>query len=614
MIGEDVSIYDLETKTFGKPDSSKDIMKVFGCYSYKYKKCYVLKDKEQIKKFINVHKFMVGFNNIGTRIRQGYDNPILIREGFDLKYKMFLDLQNLFEDRANQMKIKKGMLGDLLMEYTLDYITRMLGLVDDNTAKEKIDYDIFKKDTWTKEEWIMINKYTKRDIEITKKLYEWVENYFKGFKQFLNKEDIRKKVYLTARLPKVAYKAICKAMNWEDTYGKHVEGEKSISGGYVAFPASEKFEGDIYCLDFNSLYPHIMIQCNLYGRQKEIKIGEEPGWNGGGVWKVNGSYRTDKICGVSLLLKNWYNERLKLKKIKDPGEYSLKIILNMTYGILDNSYYEKVCDKIAAQDCTMLGRQWTKYARKIFREKEYINCYTDTDSVYVKDPFNNKEKLMKVVKEIIDYIKSTVPFPQDTFDMGIDDEIKYMFFFKGKIKDEQHHEIDPDDFINKPKGLIKKNYIYVTKDNKVVIKNLGIRKKSNSLLSRKIFWDYLVPKVKEGEIKFSKTYIRNLIMELLQKDIKLACMRRNVGNYDQYPSKTSIQAQIARKYGSGIHFLIPITKGIGVGKGKKFCKLHEFNKQKLKIDDIDLLNVWSELSYFIKPVIVKNIFDYEEKK
>ena len=30
-------------------------------------------------------------------------------------------------------------------------------------------------------------------------------------------------------------------------------------------------------------------------------------------------------------------------------------------------------------------------------------------------------------------------------------------------------EMDEDDFINKPKGFIKKNYIYVTKDNRVII-------------------------------------------------------------------------------------------------------------------------------------------------
>ena len=53
-------------------------------------------------------------------------------------------------------------------------------------------------------------------------------------------------------------------------------------------------------------------------------------------------------------------------------------------------------------------------------------------------------------------------------------------FFKGKNKDDKDSdsEMDEQDFIDKPKGLLKKNYIYVTQDDRVVIKNLGIKKKS----------------------------------------------------------------------------------------------------------------------------------------
>jgi hypothetical protein len=67
---------------------------------------------------------------------------------------------------------------------------------------------------------------------------------------------------------------------------------------------------------------------------------------------------------------------------------------------------------------------------------------------------------------------------------------------------------------------------------------------------------------------------------LLTKDYTLAAMRKEVGNFDQYvKSQTSLPAQISQKYGSGIHFLVPNTKGIGIGKGKSFCTLEEFEKQ-----------------------------------
>jgi len=234
----------------------------------------------------------------------------------------------------------------------------------------------------------------------------------------------------------------------------------------------------------------------------------------------------------------------------------------------------------------------------------------NTDSVYIVDPFHNKQKMLEVKDKIINDIKATVPFPQNSFDMGVDDEIKYMFFFKGGNKDKDDAEFDTDDFINKNLGLMKKNYIYVTKDDRVVIKNLGIKKKSNTPLSRKIFWEHLVPKIKQGQIKFSKTYIKSLIHDLLEKDIKLMALRKDVGQIEQYKSQTSLEYQVALKYGSGIHFLIPNTRNIGVGKGKSYCTIEEFREKKLKIEDIDLSNVMKELDYFIKPPVVKDIFSF----
>ena len=200
------------------------------------------------------------------------------------------------------------------------------------------------------------------------------------------------------------------------------------------------------------------------------------------------------------------------------------------------------------------------------------------------------------------------------FELKLEHELKYAFFFKGKNESTVEADIgDVDDVINKEKGFLMKNYILVTTDNELIVKNLGVRKKSNSALSRKIFWDYLVPQIIEkGEVKFSRVYMRNLIQELLEKDISLIVMRKEVGDYAQYAksSPNGIQAQITKKYGPGIHFLVPNNRGIGIGKGKSYCKLEEFKERKLGIDSLDLDNVWKELEYFIKPTIAKNIFEY----
>lgn len=252
MDKEEVLIYDIECATVGpKPDADKDILKLFGFYSYKTGKHGIVPytDKKAIQKIIDNHKFLVGFNN------ENYDDPILKRSGISLEYKRIIDLRKIFKLRAGGMITKKGMLGNVLMRYSLDYITRFLDLVDEDTAKDEIDYDIFKKNSWTHEEVKKMREYTERDIEITKKLYEWVEDYFESFKDFVPENDVKKKYYLTDTIAKFAYKAICHALGWEPIYDsegiKNVNPEDKISGGYVAYPAGEKFEGDIYCLDFN---------------------------------------------------------------------------------------------------------------------------------------------------------------------------------------------------------------------------------------------------------------------------------------------------------------------------------------------------------------------------
>jgi len=196
------------------------------------------------------------------------------------------------------------------------------------------------------------------------------------------------------------------------------------------------------------------------------------------------------------------------------------------------------------------------------------------------------------------------------FELEVDYEIKYIFFFKGGKNVKEDEILDEDDFLNKPKNLLKKNYVFVTKDNKVVIKNLGIRKKSISPLSKKIFWEHLIFKIKEGKIKFTKSFLKRLIIDLLEKDITLAQFRKQVDNISAYKTETSLQYQISKKYGPGTHFLIPNIKGLGIGKGKHFCTMEEFKEKGLTIDDIDLDNFWKELEYFLKPPVTKNIFDF----
>lgn len=847
---EKILIYDIESKTLGaKPDIKTDVLRVFGAYSYITNKYYIIpaEDKKFITKLIEKHDFLIGFNN------KGYDNPVLENNGYNLNYKTIIDLREIFKKRAASMTAKGQILSKALMKYSLDFITKYLGLVDEDSSKADIDYNIFKKDKWTKKEIEQIKYYTKRDVEITKKLYEWVEQYFEAFKPFLPKEEVKKKRHITDTMAKFGYKANAHFMKWEATYNTEVFNqayvqEEKISGGYVAYPSQEKIsakeiidENDnkhykdlIIQEDFSSLYPHIMIMANLHDRNKD-----NTGWHGGDLFEVEGYYNDKKLGDMARLLRKWYHLRLKYKckgiledgtifKLKDSEkyvgkkylsppedeesldietvlitkdkaeelknyvfdkkEYTIKILLNLQYGILNHPYYELVYDSVAGGDCTRLGRQFVKYARKRYREEGYPIVYTDsvskntkislengeqiriedywdkytynnfddekqyrdckkliltcddnyknkltlpkkiirhktskkmyriilsnthtlevtddhslitidpesqklisvkpenlkninyvlvnkssridkknvlqlsnvnkkidkdfhlvrikdievyyqndyvydfsvdkyerfyandilvhnTDSWYFVDIYNDKDKYLKLKDDVIKEIKSSMPFPQLTFDADVDAVIKHIYFFKGKQEEKDTDvEMDDDDYKNKPKGLMKKNYIYVETDDSITIKNLGIAKKNITPLSKKIFWEKMKPRIIQGEIKFYKSEIHNWIIELLSKDLTLIYMRKDVKETKDYKkSKTGIQYQISKNYGPGIHFLIPNKRHVGIGKGVKYCSVEEFKELNMSIEDIDLSGVWKELKYFVKEPKTRSLFDY----
>jgi len=608
-----VLVWDCESAAdLGKPTSTHKL-RIFGCWSFDDEKYYLLYNEKEIRAMINRHKYLVGFNSVGGvyhgDVMDGYDTQLMYYNGFSdmihkdkdgifrFKKKTNIDAMLIFKKRAPAMKIKAGMLGDLLMRYSLDYISKTIGIVNEDSGKiGGFDYSLLKKepDEWTPEERKLIHDYTIRDLEVTKKMYIWLEDYFSSFKYYVSEDDIKNKSYLSSSTAVLTYKSICNDLKIKEEYSDN-KGKRAFIGGYVSYPAGEHFEGKIYCLDFNSLYPHIIMMCN-------VTEPDPNGWNGGKIFKPLGKYNEKTLGKIPELFIKLYNDRVKLKKEGDPREYALKIFLNSGYGIIANPCFSSVYSDPGGRDIPYLGRQFIKLARKRFKEAGYLNLANDTDSCYLLDPFDNKEKLLEVKDSIVKEIKDNVPFPVDTFDMGVDDEITDMWFFGGenKNKSEDDSSLDEDDIKNKQLGLLKKNYVYRTTDGKIKVKNLGVRKKSLSAISRKLFWEILVPRItEERKVKFSETYLKNLIRELLQTDISLAQIRYTAKPADSYKSSSQIQAQIAAKYGPGIHFLIPNTRGIGVGLNKNYCTLEEFNDAGLTIDDIDLTNVWKELSYFI---------------
>jgi len=413
-----VLIYDIECSCpSGKPDPNKDILKLFGCYSYITKKYYYLVNKEQIIKIIKQHDFIVGFNNIK------YDNAVLYNNGFsqdmrkndygDCSFKgtINIDLMDILKKRAPAMKVKAGMLGDLLMSFSLDFVTKIIGLVTEEDGKIKdFDYSVLAKDSWTAEEIIYIKDYLKRDLDVTMKLYEWLENYFDSFKTFVRQKDIDRKTYLTCSTATFAYKAACKAMDIKEEYDSTAVRDESFGGGYVALPICESFKGNILLFDFSSLYPNLFIMGNLFGNDCKCCTHDEK-WSGDEFFKMKGSYCTKKLAKAGEMLKKFYLDRVEMKKAGDNREYSCKIIINSLYGAVSNPVFKNIYNLTAAEDCTSLGRQFILYARKRFREEGYVLLMSDTDSIAVQVPDDkSKQDAQLLADYVVNELLTHMPF------------------------------------------------------------------------------------------------------------------------------------------------------------------------------------------------------------
>jgi len=219
----------------------------------------------------------------------------------------------------------------------------------------------------------------------------------------------------------------------------------------------------------------------------------------------------------------------------------------------------------------------------------------NTDSVYFKDnKKKSKGEIVQAIKDITYEIKSFTPFPQDTFGFALEEEIDYLEFFP-----------------NEETGTFgKKNYLYVTKNDKLVIKGLPIMKRNGLEVSKRVLKKLWPEIVKNRNCRFPVERIQTEIIEFLKEDMTLCSKAFAVKDASFYKKAGQIEAQISTMYGKGVHHLIPNTK-IGAGKSKRFCTFEE--AKKLTLNDLDLSLVYSNLEPFTigeVKVLQKGVFSW----
>ena len=188
-------VFDLETDSV---DSSNANLKFHGDICCDTGEITMLPHTKnvEISDRIKEAKILIGFNI------KNYDCPILERHGMSCDYKSIIDLyQCLAPNNFNSTK-NKNRLADInpglkLKNYKLDTIVKALGL--DDGGKDEIDYDIFKKDSWTEEELKIIYKYLEKDLVLEKKLFDWYRGIFKPLEKYLSPKVVARHKHLTCK-------------------------------------------------------------------------------------------------------------------------------------------------------------------------------------------------------------------------------------------------------------------------------------------------------------------------------------------------------------------------------------------------------------------------------
>lgn len=546
MERSDILIFDIETDSLDV-DSAK--MKWFGAYSYVDNKYHLLKytQKEEILSLIKRHSVFVGFNS------DSFDIPIIENNGYELIRKNKIDLLDISKKRLPSMK--KG-----CPNYKLKTICNFLDL--DEFGKGDIDYKIFQKDEWTQKEETEIKIYLKQDLVLTKKLFEWYSKQFEPLKKYLSFEDQNKLLHIKSSIASLSYRVICNMSGIECEFNdKKIIRKEKFEGGHHIEPRKNRVVGNIVSVDFVSAYPHAIIMNNIISKSNEMGKVEES-------------------------LKKIFNERLKAKECGDKVKSSAyKIVINSFYGLLGNYAFKNFYNPKDAGATTKYVRDWLKGLAKTLEENGFYVAYGFTDNVMCVIPeWSSKKQLQIIIDKYVNDIKNNVPFPQDTFKLEIEKEMKFIYFFA------------------------KNCYLWVDQKNKIKYKSTLLNKNTPRIVMD-VFNEYMSKKIiDELDISFTEKELKDKLREFLKNDISGAGEEYNVSELDSYKVKTSLHYQISEKYGPGKHFLIPNTAGVGVGKAKttkkkiglRYCTLEEFNENKLTYRDIDISQLIKHLKPFHK--------------
>jgi len=599
---EGVVIYDIETwvrGSDGKPNAELDTLKYCGFKLPSGE--YLIYNEHQVNAIQSVFDRYTAFS--GHNIFE-YDNPILKRVGINFYNRHKPTFVDTYVIASKRMQSMMGYKGVGMGMKSLRFLAELFNLP---SKKGVFDYDILKKPYLSSDEYDLMKEYLIGDLDTSEALLNYFMDFFSGYKDLMSPEDIRTFKWLTSSSGSNSYKVLCHQAGVPELYTEHPV--KSTFQAAISWTNPKlNFAKDVYCFDFASLYPHMMIGGNLFSKDPN-------GWHGGsGVYKsieedtkngIRGYY--SKTAGVmENSIKNLYTLRVSIKKQMkkldrnsieykrlDRKQYAIKITINTAYGICGNPRFLQVYDLDRANDITAMSRASITHAKKTFEDAGYIIIYQHTDSLYIVDRFENGDRIKEISKQITREQLKSFNIPIESHNFEFEEHFKRLWLVQG------------DDGKN-----IKNRNIKITDSDEVKFTGIKMVNLGISELAKKVFWEYIAPSLVKGKVDlfFDPLLLKKYLKDISKEDYSLLDVRKKVWNINSYKSKTSMQYQIAQRYGEGIHYLIA-NGYIGSGKSKKYCKMEELKKAfgDKWLDAVDYSAYLRDLSEFIKPELRKKL-------
>ncbi|MBE8539271.1 DNA polymerase domain-containing protein [Geoglobus acetivorans] len=538
-----VLAFDCEMLTeFGMADAEKDPIIIIGVKMGDYEEIIHGEEREIIARFVKVIReldpdIIVGYN------QDGFDWPYLKKRAEKLSVKLSIGRDGSeLTFRGGRPKITGRLNVDLYdLAMRLDVKVKKLENVAEFLGRKVEIADIEAKDIyrrWTSGDKESVFRYSRQDILNTYFIAEELlpMHYELSRMVRLPVDDITR----IGRGKQVDWLLLSEAYRLNELAPNPREMDEGYEGAFVLEPVRGLHE-NVYCLDFASMYPSIMIAYNISpdtyvsGACDDCFVAPE----------VNHRFRKQPDGFFKRILQDLIRRRREVKATmsktdRDSIDYRLLDIKQQTLKILTNSFYgytgwsgARWYCRACAEATTAWGRHFIKKSAEIARSMGFEVLYGDTDSLFVKKddgPADSGE-----VEELIKRISREIPITIEV------DEIYRTIFF-----------------------VEKKRYAGLTSDGRLVVKGLEVRRGDWCELAKETQRSVIEIILKETNPEKALKYVREVIGRIksgdypLEKYIIYKGLTRKPSRYE------SVQAHVkAAKRGMELGYHYPVGTKVG---------------------------------------------------